>query len=392
MAASDLTDAGGPSVTDIVRQTIRRLPRDTKRGMAVLLVTWAALLALHVWDSQDQPGARGIAELASGILGTAGLLLFGLTDVLRRAEEPEVPLALLPGLRADAVTARETPALRQILLALPTLGMLAGALLAAAVALLVLRVWLGTSPIILAVAAVYGLALAAAARTVGRAARRLYDYGQRESGRLARAEAQLSAARFAALQAQMNPHFLFNALNTVASLVRTDPRAAETTIENLSEVLRTTLQRTEGTSGTVREEIDFVRAYLAVESQRFGSRLAVDWRVDPAALDVSLPPLMLQPLVENALKHGISHRREGGRIAIAVTLESGRLRIEVADDGEGFPDSVAEGTGLGNLRKRLEVIYGPAASLSVTSSSRGARVALDLPITAGESRHARADR
>ena len=153
MVASDLTDARGPSVPDIIRRTLRDLPSDTKRGLGLFLFAWAALLALQIWNQQDQPGARGIAELASGVLGTAGLLLFGLTEVLRRAEEPEVPVVFLPGLRAAAATSPETPALRQLLLALPTLGMLAGALLAAAVAILVLLVWLGTSPVGLAIAA-----------------------------------------------------------------------------------------------------------------------------------------------------------------------------------------------------------------------------------------------
>ena len=279
----------------------------------------------------------------------------------------------------------ESPAVRQVLMALPTLGMLAGALLAAAVVILITRVWLGTSPVMLVVAIFYGGAFVAAMVMVQNAVRRLYDYGQREAVRLARAEAQLADARLAALQAQMNPHFLFNALNTVASLVVRDPRAAEATVENLSDVLRMTLERSQDVSGTLAEEIAYVRAYLSVEAQRFGDRLAVAWAISPDANEAMLPPLAIQPLVENAIKHGIGHRREGGRLVIAAERVGDRLRVSVSDNGDGFATDHDEGTGLGNLRKRLDVMYGRAASLAIESSATGACVTLDLP-------HARVDR
>ena len=386
--AADLHEARGPGVADIVRHTLRNLPAESRRGLALVLVGWAAVLVFQIWDVRDRPAPRAIAELASVLFGTGGFLLFGLTEILRRAEEPAPSAAFLSG---DAHVPEST-GLRQILLALPTIGVLASALLAAAAAITVARIWLGTSPIALAIALVYAGAVAATLRVVGQAAGRLYAFGQRESARVAQAEAQLAVARLAALQAQMNPHFLFNALNTVAALIRTDPRRAETTIENLSEVLRTTLQRSQDVQGTLQDELDFVRAYLTVEGQRFGDRLVVEWRIDPTALLAPLPPLTIQPLVENALKHGIGHRREGGRIEIAAACEAGRLRVEVADNGDGLPTPRREGTGLGNLRQRLSVLYGTTASLSIDSNADGTCARVDLPFMPDGGTHARADR
>ena len=385
---ADLQEARGPGVADIVRHTLRNLPGESRRGLALVLVAWAAVLGFQIWDVRDRPAPRAIAELASVLLGTGGFLLFGLTEILRRAEEPTPSASFIRG----ASLVPESTGLRQILLALPTIGVLASALLAAAAAITVARIWLGTSPIALVIALVYAGAVAATLRVVGQAAGRLYAFGQRESARVAQAEAQLAVARLAALQAQMNPHFLFNALNTVASLIRTDPRTAETTIESLSEVLRTTFQRSQDVRGTLQDELDFVRAYLTVEGQRFGDRLAVEWRIDPAALLASLPPLTIQPLVENALKHGIGHRREGGRIEIAAACEAGRLRVEVADNGDGLPAPHREGTGLGNLRQRLAVLYGTAASLTIDSNADGTCARVDLPFIPDGGPHARADR
>jgi len=376
--APDLPAASGPSIVDVVVRTLRNMPADTRRGFYLVLSAWALVLALQVWDSWDRPGPEGVAELASVVLGTAGVLLMGLTEALRRAEEPWTASPSALGVR-PAPAVEESAAVRQVLMALPTLGMVAGGLLAAAVVILIARVWLGTSPIMLVVAVLYAGAFVAAMVLVQNAARRLYEYGQREAARVARTEAQLTDARLAALQAQMNPHFLFNALNTVAALVRSDPRAAETTVENLSDVLRMTLARSQESAGTVAEEVEFVRAYLSVEAQRFGGRLTVAWEVAPEVNGALLPPLMIQPLVENAIKHGIGQRREGGRLVVAAARAGDRLRVSVSDNGEGFAPRHDEGTGIGNLRKRLDVMYGAAASLTIDSSPAGARVTLDVP-------------
>ena len=370
--------SSGPSVFDVVVRTLRNLPADTRKGFYLALSAWGLVLALQVWDSWGRPGPEGVAELASVVLGTAGVLLMGLTEALRRAEEPWRSAPSTLGVRPEAAV-EEPPAVRQVLMALPTLGMLAGGFLAAGVVILIARVWLGASPFVLGVAVIYCGAFAAAMVLVQNAARRLYEYGQREAARVARAEAQLADARLEALQAQMNPHFLFNALNTVASLVGSDPRAAEATVLNLSDVLRMTLERSQSSTRTLADEVEFVRAYLSVEAQRFGARLEIEWAISPEAERATLPPLLIQPLVENAIKHGIGQRRDGGRVTIAAAREGGRLRISVADNGEGFAARFQEGTGLGNLRKRLDVMYAGAASLTIESSDAGARVTLQLP-------------
>ena len=220
----------------------------------------------------------------------------------------------------------------------------------------------------------------------------VYRYAQVQAAAAARAEAQTADARLAALQAQMNPHFLFNALNTVAALVRTDPRAAESTIEHLSDVLRRTLERTRLTDGTVGEEIDYVRSYIAIEAERLGPRLTMEWAIDDAARGARLPPLTIQPLVENAITHAIAPRLAGGRIRVSAAGVDGRLRVTVEDDGDGFGARTREGTGLGNLRNRLATLYAGAASLAIDSSPAGSRVVVDLPFQAGSSHAARADR
>jgi LytS/YehU family sensor histidine kinase len=225
----------------------------------------------------------------------------------------------------------------------------------------------------------FGYLLLLAFRTAVHTSRFLYSYAEQQAELAARAREEATEAQLSALQAQMNPHFLFNALNTVASLVRINPRTAETTVEHLSDVLRRTLARSSRTTGTVGEEIEYLKAYLAVEQQRFGDRLAVEWAVTPEALPCRLPPLVLQPLVENALRHGLGARLEGGRLRISAARHNGRLELAVSDDGAGLPSRVLEGTGLGNLRRRLSTLYGEAARLSLESSRPGTTVRLELP-------------
>ncbi|HET7233222.1 MAG TPA: histidine kinase, partial [Longimicrobium sp.] len=220
---------------------------------------------------------------------------------------------------------------------------------------------------------------AASLKMTSDATRWLYGYARQQADAAERARAEASDAQLAALQAQVNPHFLFNALNTIAALVRTDPRAAERTTENLALILRRTLDRTRRTDCTVDDEIDYLRAWLAVERERYGDRLRVDFDVDPAAAGMRIPTMTLQPLVENSLKHGIAGKLEGGRVAVRVRREGDRLRLEVEDDGAGFPREPGNGTGLANLRRRLETIYATAAELRIERPATGARVVVELP-------------
>jgi signal transduction histidine kinase len=373
-------------------RTIRELPPHTRRAIRVVVMVWLVLLALQVWDSREPAGARGAAELLSVVLGTTGFLLIGLLQMLRSASEPAVGPQRLLGDPADDLARADSPAVRQILMATPLVGSIAATCLASAIVLLVARVWLGYSPAVLIIGVVYSVALVVVLSLIRDAAARLYGLGQADAARAGRMETQLTTARLSALQAQMHPHFLFNALNTVAALTRSNPRVAESTVEHLAEVLRTTLERSQQSRTTLAEEVRFVRAYLAVEAQRFGDRLRVEWAIDPDAEPLEVPPFVLQPIVENALKHGIGSRAHGGRIRISAEPAADHLRLTVEDDGEGFDRRSQDGTGLGNLRERLAALYGKAAMLTVHPVPSGARVSVDLPAVAPAHAHASADR
>jgi sensor histidine kinase YesM len=328
-----------------------------------------------------------IAEMATVVLGSIGIMLVGLMLVLREASNRRAAVAL--GSSPDP--AGGSRALQQILLALPVVGFAGGTLLAAAVAVTFARVLLGTSAIVLVVGATYALFLAIAGRMVGDTTRLLYRHAEEQAAAAARAERHATEATLAALQAQMNPHFLFNALNTVASLVRTDPRAAESTVLSLSDVLRRTLQRSSDRLCPLGDEVEYVKAYLAVERERFTDRLRVEWTIDPETTGFMVPPMILQPLVENAIRHGVGASRAGGRLRISATRAGERLRVVVEDDGDGFPPRYREGTGLGNLRTRLRALYGDGASLEIGSPPQGASVTVDVPIVQEDAR-AGADR
>ena len=253
-------------------------------------------------------GSAGVAEFLSAILGATGVALLGAAHTLQRTMDEA---ASRPRPRGDAA------AVQQVLLALPALGFASGVALGAAAALMVLRALLGTEMFLIVVAlTMYCGMLVFAGHTVMNSARTLFRHATHQAAMAADARSQAAAAQLAALQARMNPHFLFNALNTVASLVRSDPPAAERVVENLSDVLRQTLRRSAGTIGTVDDELEYVRAYLTLEQERWGNRLRVEWDVDDDARALPLPPLVLQPLVENALKHGIGARLAGGTIRI----------------------------------------------------------------------------
>ena len=232
----------------------------------------------------------------------------------------------------------------------------------------------------------------------------------RENERRAlRAEAGLSAARLDALQHRLHPHFLFNALHTVAALVREDSAQAENAIEKLGDMLRYTLQEDIGNSVPFAEEWEFTRRYLDFEQIRYGERLSVVTTIDPRCLNCSAPLFALQTLVENAVRHSIATRPEGGTIEIAAQPVDKLLMVQVRDDaphpasghplpasrGEGYRDgrcrepsprargegarSADEGFGLNALRQRLNAVYGDQAHLSVVSDPTGFQVSLVIP-------------
>lgn len=209
-----------------------------------------------------------------------------------------------------------------------------------------------------------------------------------EASRLAAASAalrtQLAESRLHALKMQLQPHFLFNTLNAISSLVREDPERAQGMIAHLGDLLRTSLERGDQQEVTVKEEIELLQPYLEIEKARFGERLTVELDVDPAVLDRPIPHLLLQPLVENAMKHGIGQRSGPGRLEISVSSEGDYTRVRVADDGVGFGSRHADGSakpvGLANIRERLQRLYGAEHEFQAgPRSGGGAEILILLP-------------
>jgi two-component system LytT family sensor kinase len=202
-------------------------------------------------------------------------------------------------------------------------------------------------------------------------------------------ERLLLHARMEALQSQMNPHFLFNTLNSISSLVRFDPDTARELISKLATILRRLLSSADSFV-PLREEVEFIDNYLDIEVVRFGrDKLRVVKELDPASLDVMVPSMLLQPLVENSIKHGLSSMVEGGSIYLRSRLSDSRLIIEVEDNGVGMAAAQltdarnTRGTGIGmaNISERLEMLYGNTARMSVDSDpGKGTLVRIRLPL------------
>ena len=196
----------------------------------------------------------------------------------------------------------------------------------------------------------------------------------------AASEARLLAqqAQLVALRAQINPHFLFNALHSVGALVSSDPQRAEEALECLGDLLRYAL----GTESEVllAQEWAFTKNYLSFEQLRLGDRLRVDTVVDGEALSVMVPPLILQPIVENAVRHGIADRPEGGHIELASRIEMDHLILRVTDDGRGG-NGTGDGLGLSSVRRRLAALYGDRATVAFDSCATGCTVSIALPLT-----------
>ncbi len=197
----------------------------------------------------------------------------------------------------------------------------------------------------------------------------------------------LLEARLDALQRQINPHFLFNTLNSVASLVRSQPELAREMIVKLANILRALL-KDHDTYVPLREELKFTDDYLAIEVVRFGAgKLRVEKEIDPRTLEVLVPSILLQPLIENSIKHGLEPRIHGGTVTLRSRLEGDRVLIEVADDGVGMnprpaPALRRQGAGIGmkNVQERLEVLYGNQARFNVVSNpGRGTLVSIEIP-------------
>jgi sensor histidine kinase YesM len=188
-------------------------------------------------------------------------------------------------------------------------------------------------------------------------------------------------AELSALQAQLQPHFVFNTLHAIAALIVRHPESAERMLVDLADFLRLTLQNARKETVPLSEELDFLQRYVRIEETRLMDRLTVELDVEEQALGAEVPNLILQPLVENAIRHGIAPRPGPGRVDVRARREGERLILEVADDGRGLPQNAvpSEGIGLSNARERLRHLYGEAGSLELIPLARGLSVTLTLP-------------
>jgi two-component system LytT family sensor kinase len=204
---------------------------------------------------------------------------------------------------------------------------------------------------------------------------------QEREAQAARLTGQLAEARLGALRMQLNPHFLFNSLNALSVLVREqNTPAALRTLELLADVLRQVLTADQRSLVPLADELRFLEQYFAIEQVRFSDRLRVHWSIDDRARAALVPSFLMQPLVENAIKHGITKRADAGRIDISALLVEDSLELSVRDDGAGISVHYAEGVGLSNTRERLRTLYGDHAAVTIKATrDAGTEVILSIP-------------
>jgi hypothetical protein len=201
-----------------------------------------------------------------------------------------------------------------------------------------------------------------------------------ERHRAAEIQRARAVSELALLQAQIEPHFLFNTLAHVLSTVEREPPVAKAMLEHLTRYLRATLRRSRESQHCLAEEVELIEALLAIAAMRLGPRLRYHVEIDPSLYDVRLPPMLLQPLVENAIRHGIEPAVEGGEIRVDGEQLGGELILRVTDDGKGLTGGAPEGVGLSNVRARLASLYGDQGRLSLFSNAaRGVIAELRLP-------------
>ncbi|KAA6465127.1 hypothetical protein DYQ86_04015 [Acidobacteria bacterium AB60] len=195
-----------------------------------------------------------------------------------------------------------------------------------------------------------------------------------------RAYKLLAETRLSSLESRLHPHFLFNTLNSIAALIPRDPQRAEDTVGKLASLLRFSLASSSAGLVPLAQELKFVRDYLEIESTRFGTRLHYEIDVPPALLEVKTPPMAVQTLVENTVKHVVSQRPQGARLRITGWLDAGMARLEVSDDGPGFSlDAISPDHGLGNLISRMELLFAERGKLLVTRRDELTVVGLEFP-------------
>jgi len=198
--------------------------------------------------------------------------------------------------------------------------------------------------------------------------------------RAAQLKTQLVQAQLQALKMQLQPHFLFNSMNAVSGLMSQDVKAARRMLAQLSQFLRLVLEGGDEQEVTLEKELHLTRLYLEIEQTRFPDRLAVQYHIAPETLGALLPTLLLQPVVENAVRHGIAPRAGAGELAVSTEKQADRLILRVKDNGQGATDTAARGIGLRNLESRLAALYGPDYTFAVeTAPARGYCLHLSIP-------------
>ncbi|HKR35158.1 MAG TPA: histidine kinase [Steroidobacteraceae bacterium] len=220
---------------------------------------------------------------------------------------------------------------------------------------------------------------------------RYYESMQAQREAALRSSALAQEAQLKMLRYQLNPHFLFNTLNAISTLILDNRNSvANSAVTGLSEFLRYTLDQDPMKKVTVAQEVDALNLYLEIEKLRFGPRLTIEFAIDDNASTTLMPSLLLQPLIENAIKYAVSPREQGGRIRIGAHVTGGMLQLEVSDDGPGMVNAPrltnGRGVGIRNTCERLQVLYGERGVVQVLNTEPGLRVALTFPAESGASR------
>ncbi len=206
----------------------------------------------------------------------------------------------------------------------------------------------------------------------------------RNEKKLEAQQLSLNQARLAALTSQINPHFLFNTLNSVSSLIRTDPEQARSVVYKLSSILRRLLRKTDNLV-TLREELAFIDNYMSIEMVRFGDKLRFVTEIEPGTLDRLVPSMLLQPIIENSIRHGLGSKVDGGMIRVRSRIGEGRMHILVEDDGIGIPEAklatlFEQGIGVSNVNERLKVLFGNDYRMWIDSKpGEGTRTGIEIP-------------
>lgn len=346
-----------------------RKPLVEYRGLAVV-AAWtlvAMLLAAQAWFAADERGEPLAWARASVIWLSWAATWVALTPIALRLavrfplERPRVLLAL--GVHAVAAPACAAASLALFAVAAPWVG-----------AAHAEPTWLATFDRLLGTTfllnlPVYWLIVGAAQ------VERLVRAAREKDRRQLQLEAQLADARLQSLRSQLQPHFLFNALNTISVLMREDVDSADRVLLQLSALLRRSLDGSDAYEVPLREELGFLESYLEIERARFAGRLSYEVRVPDELMEARVPNLILQPLVENALRHGLAARARPGRIEIRAERHGEDLKLSVRDDGRGFPAGMIERVGLSNTRARLDLMHGDSHLFELNHAPDGGAIA-----------------